>query len=73
MYEWCSKYVGIPFVSGGRDKSGCDCYGLVRLILHNEYNTELPLLIGDTKHSNSLHRQNRTARRKSCGFDENER
>ncbi len=47
MYEWCSKYVGIPFVSGGRDQSGCDCYGLVRLILCNEYNTELPLLIGD--------------------------
>ena len=47
MYEWCGKYVGIPFVSGGRDKTGCDCYGLVRLILHDEYDYDLPLLIGD--------------------------
>lgn len=47
MYEWCRKYVGIPFVSGGRDESGCDCYGLVRLILMNEYAINIPLLNGD--------------------------
>ena len=47
MYKWVNNYIGIPFVSGGRDKTGCDCYGLVRLILQNEYNIELPLLSGD--------------------------
>ena len=46
MYDWVKKYVGIPFVSGGRDETGCDCYGLVRLILRNEYDFELPILIG---------------------------
>ena len=47
MYDWVKKYVGIPFVSGGRDETGCDCYGLTRLILMNEYNYDLPLLSGD--------------------------
>ena len=47
MYGWAKKYVGIPFVTSGRDMSGCDCYGLVRLILTNEYSFDLPMLLGD--------------------------
>jgi cell wall-associated NlpC family hydrolase len=47
MYEWVKKYVGIPFVSNGRTMAGCDCYGLVRLVLRNEYNIGLPELSGD--------------------------
>ncbi len=46
MYDWCKKYVGIPFISGGRDSSGCDCYGLVRWIFLNEYDLQLPVLNG---------------------------
>lgn len=44
MYSWVNKYVGIPFVSLGRAMDGCDCYGLVRLVLLNEYDYVLPLL-----------------------------
>jgi len=47
MYPWVKKYIGIPFVSNGRTKEGCDCYGLVRLVLRDEYGTELPELSAD--------------------------
>lgn len=40
MFE---RYFKIPFVPGGRDWSGCDCYGLVRLVLQEEKGIFLPL------------------------------
>lgn len=51
MYEWTQKYVGIPFASGGRTEKGCDCYGLIRLILRNEYSIQLPSLMIDDYHA----------------------
>lgn len=36
MAAWTDKYIGIPFVEGGRDFDGCDCGGLVLLALRTE-------------------------------------
>jgi cell wall-associated NlpC family hydrolase len=43
--KWYADYVGIPFKTLGRDRSGCDCYGLARLVLQDKYNIELPDLL----------------------------
>jgi cell wall-associated NlpC family hydrolase len=47
LYPWVKNYIGIPFASNGRTTEGCDCYGLVRLALRNEYGVELPELSDD--------------------------
>jgi cell wall-associated NlpC family hydrolase len=47
MYPWVNKYIGIPFVTNGRTLEGCDCYGLIRLVLLNEYGITMPGLTDD--------------------------
>lgn len=39
--KW-ETYVGIPFKDFGRGCDGVDCWGLVRLVLKNECNIEVP-------------------------------
>ncbi len=42
MRPWAEKYVGLPFIDGGRDWKGVDCWGLVRLILRIECGIIVP-------------------------------
>ena len=44
---WAGGYVGIPFVSGGRGRDGADCYGLIRIVLLEQFDRVLPLLSND--------------------------
>lgn len=40
--DWTSRYINIPYVNKGREFSGADCWGLVRLVYLHELGIELP-------------------------------
>jgi probable lipoprotein NlpC len=42
MSHWSSKYVGVPYVVGGRDIGGLDCWGLLKLVYEQEFGVNLP-------------------------------
>ena len=45
--SWANAYVGLPFADQGRDRTGCDCWGLVRLVFAEKLNIDLLDYQGD--------------------------
>jgi cell wall-associated NlpC family hydrolase len=42
MPTWVQHYLNLPFVEKGRDRTGLDCYGLVRLVYQEQRQIDLP-------------------------------
>lgn len=39
---WWNDYVGLTYADHGRTREGCDCWGLVRLVLAEQFGIGLP-------------------------------
>lgn len=53
MEPWVAEYIGIPYLEHGRSRSGCDCWGLVRMVLTEHFSHVLPSLSEEYESVNS--------------------
>jgi len=44
--HWASKYVGLPYKGGGRTRDGLDCYGLLALVMLEQFGIRLETFDG---------------------------
>ena len=44
--HWSDRFVGLPYLDLGRDRDGCDCWGLACIIYREELSISLPDYLG---------------------------
>ena len=44
--SWVAKYVGIPYRDEGNTIEGCDCWGLYKLVMHEQFGFIVPEYTG---------------------------
>lgn len=42
IQPWATEYIGIPWTDRGRSRDGVDCYGLVYLVLKEQFGINVP-------------------------------
>ena len=53
--HWAAQSIGLPYVLGGRDMQGCDCWGLVLMVLRNDAGIEMQdVAVGETGNDASI-------------------
>lgn len=43
---WCADFIGIPYRLRGRDRAGCDCWGLCWIVLEERFGINAPCMDG---------------------------
>lgn len=44
--EWATRYVGLHYKPGGRDRRGVDCWGICALVWEEQFGAALPAYVG---------------------------
>lgn len=42
MSTWAIGYLGIPYLAGGQDRQGADCWGFFRLVMGERFGLNIP-------------------------------
>jgi len=62
---WAGHYIGLPFYDHGRDALGLDCWGLVRLVMAEQFGIALPLYSGEYQRTTQVEKISNLIERES--------
>ena len=65
---WAGHYIGLPFAEHGRDRSGLDCWGLVRLVMTEQFGLALPSFVRDYDRTTQVARISALIEREAAGW-----